>query len=78
MALNLKRAEVQNIRTQMIDNLITSNKLFELSNAPTFNIAAPDAEFKQLSQRSMAIQQKISIELDALNKTIFTIKTLFI
>ena len=52
----------------MIDNLITSNKLFELSNAPTFNIAAPDAEFKQLSQRSMAIQQKFSIELDALNK----------
>ncbi len=32
-----------------------------------FNMTVPNEEFKQLTQRSIAIQQKIAIELDALN-----------
>ena len=68
MGLTLKSAEVQNIRTQMIDSLMISQKLFELSTATGFNMTAPSDEFKQLAQRSMATQQKISAELDALNK----------
>ncbi len=67
MGLSLKSQEVQNIRTQMIDNLMTANKLFDLSMASDFNMTAPNEEFKQLTQRSMAIQQKIAMELDALN-----------
>lgn len=67
MGLNLKSAEVQNIRTQMIDNLLTSEKLYELSTAANFNLSAPTPEFTQLSQRSMAIQQKIGTELNELN-----------
>ena len=68
MGLMLKSAEVQDIRTQMIDSLMISQKLFELSTATGFNMTAPSDEFKQLAQRSMATQQKISAELDALNR----------
>lgn len=68
MGLTLKSSEVQNIRTQMIDSLMTSQKLFELSTATSFNMTTPSEEFKQLAQRSMVIQQKISAGLDALNK----------
>ena len=67
MGLNLKSQEVQNILTQMIDNLMTANKLFDLSMASDFNMTAPSEEFKQLTQRSMAIQQKIAMELNTLN-----------
>ena len=67
MAMNLKSAEVQNIRTQMIDNLLTSEKLYDISTASNFNMQAPTEEFIQLSQRSVAIQQKLGSELNALN-----------
>lgn len=67
MGLNLKSQEVQNIRTQMIDNLMTASKLFDLSMASDFNMTSPSEDFKQLTQRSMAIQQKIAMKLDALN-----------
>lgn len=67
MAMNLKSAEVQNIRTQMIDNLMTSEKLYDISTASNFNMQAPTEEFIQLSQRSVAIQQKLGSELNALN-----------
>ena len=68
MALNLKSSEVQSLRTQMIDNLITSQKMYTLSTAPDFNANAPSDEFKQLGKRSMALQQKVSAEMDALNQ----------
>ena len=67
MNLNLKSSEVQNIRTQMIDNLMTSNQLYALSTRPDFSLDAPSEEFMQLSKRSMAMQQKIGADLDALN-----------
>ncbi|MCS4298643.1 MULTISPECIES: hypothetical protein [Acinetobacter] len=68
MALNLKSSEVQSLRTQMIDNLITSQKMYTLSTAPDFDANAPSDEFEQLGKRSMALQQKISAEMDALNQ----------
>lgn len=68
MGLQLKSSEVQNIRTQMIDNLLTSQKLYEFSTAPNFDMKVPNEEFKQLSMRTIAIQQKVSTELDVLNK----------
>lgn len=66
--LNLKSAEVQGIRTQMIDSAFTAKKLFEMLNKPTFDMAKPDAEFQALTKRSMAIQQRIGLELNALNQ----------
>ena len=66
MELNLKSSEVQSIRTQMIDNLMTTQKLYELSSVPGFNMHAPTEEVQQLSQRSVAMQQKIATELSAL------------
>lgn len=68
MALHLKSAEVQAIRTDMIDNLMTANQLYIHSTAADFNPAAPSKEVQQLTQRSLAIQQKISTELNALNQ----------
>ncbi len=68
MGLQLKSSEIQNIRTQMIDNLLTSQKLYELSTVPNFDMKAPSKEFKQLSMRTIAIQQKVGAELDGLNK----------
>lgn len=68
MALHLKSAEVQKVRTDMIDNLMTANQLYTLSTAADFNPNAPSKEFEQLTQRSIAIQQKIGTELDALNQ----------
>lgn len=68
LALHLKSAEVQNIRTSMIDNLMTSSQLFELSKVPNFNLSAPSDEFKQLSKRSQALQNKIGSDLNALNQ----------
>lgn len=68
LGLNLKSAEVQNIRVQMIDNLMTSSRLFELSKAAGFNLSTPSDEFKQLAQRSQALQHKIGTELNTLNQ----------
>ncbi len=68
MRLQLKSSEVQTIRTQMMDNLLSSQKLYELSATPNFDLNTPTEEFKQLSMRTIAIQQKVSAELDALNK----------
>ena len=72
MGLNLKSSEVQSIRTQMIDNLMTTQKLYELSSVPSFNMHAPTEEVQQLSQRSMAIQQKIATELSTLTQKYMT------
>ncbi|MDQ8953980.1 hypothetical protein RFH42_13585 [Acinetobacter rudis] len=68
MSLHLNSAEVQKIRTQIIDNLMTASQLYTLSTAADFNPAAPSKEFQQLTQRSTAIQQKVSTELNALNQ----------
>lgn len=66
MALNLKSAEVQNIRTLMIDNLMTTGKMYDLALGQDFDIKKPSAEFVQLSQRSIQMQNKISTDLDQL------------
>ena len=42
--------------------------MYTLSTAPDFNANVPSDEFKQLGKRSMALQQKISAEMDALNQ----------
>lgn len=68
MALNLKSAEVQQLRTNMLDNLMTADQLYQLSTAADFNPQAPSEAFRQLTQRSAAIEQKIATELDALNQ----------
>ncbi len=66
--LNLKSSEVQSIRIQMIDSTATAKQLFDMFNQPSFDMKNPDAQFQALSKRSMAIQQRIGLELDALNQ----------
>jgi hypothetical protein len=68
MALNFKSREVQSIRTQMIDNLIMTQKMYALSTSANFDVNTPNDEFKQLAERSVALQQKISTEMEALNR----------
>lgn len=66
-ALHLKSSEVQNIRTLIIDNFMISEQLYTLSMQADFSLNAPSEEFKQLSKRSMDLQQKIGTELEGLN-----------
>lgn len=68
MTLNLKSAEVQQLRIDMLDNLMTANQLYQLSTATDFNPQAPSETVKQLALRSAAIEQKIATELDTLNQ----------
>ena len=68
LALNLKSAEVQNVRVQMLDNLSTATQLQDLSKQPGFSLSSPSEEFKQLSKRSMVQQQKIGDDLNQLKQ----------
>jgi hypothetical protein len=65
--LDLKSSEVEAIRTQMIDNLLLTQKMFELSNQQNFNIESPTAEFKSLSLQSQKLQYAIAKKLNQLN-----------
>lgn len=67
MQLDLKSAEVQAIRVQMIENLLLTQKMFELSNQENFNIERPTAEFKSLSLQSQKLQYTIGKKLNQLN-----------
>lgn len=67
MQLDLKSAEVQAIRVQMIENLLLTQKMFELSNQQNFNIERPTAEFKSLSLQSQKLQYTIGKKLNQLN-----------
>lgn len=67
MNLDLKSLEVETLRTQMIENLLLTQKMFELSNQQNFNIESPTAEFKSLSLQSQKLQYTIGKKLNQLN-----------
>ncbi|NNP72278.1 hypothetical protein A7P53_07335 [Acinetobacter defluvii] len=67
ITLHLKSSEVQNIRTLIIDNFMISEQFYTLSMQADFNMNTTNDEFKQLSKRSKALQQKIDTELEGLN-----------
>jgi hypothetical protein len=65
----LKANDIQAKTQQQIMALnLKSSEMYTLSTAPDFNANVPSDEFKQLGKRSMALQQKISAEMDALNQ----------
>ena len=67
MNLTLKSSEIHTIRTKIIDNLLITQKMFELSNESNFKIGSPTAEFKSLSLRSQKLQLEVGKELNRLN-----------
>ncbi|ALH95229.1 hypothetical protein [Acinetobacter equi] len=67
MNLNLKTSEVQAIRTKMIENLMLTEQMHDLSNQEDFDMKNPSAEFKNLALRSQILQKDIFVELDHLN-----------
>lgn len=67
MSLTLKSSEINEIRIKIIDNLIISQKMFELSNEPNFKIGSPTAEFKSLSLQSQKLQLEVGKKLNRLN-----------
>ena len=62
MGLQLKSSEVQNIRTQMIDNLLTSQKLYELSKMDGALMVSEN--LRKISYANIQLQPKATIHTD--------------
>lgn len=68
MGLTFKSREVQDIRTQIISNIMLAKKMYDAVKKPDFDLTKPADEFKQLSAQSFQMQQQIGMALDKLNQ----------
>ena len=68
MGLTFKSGEVQDIRTQIISNIMLTKRMYDAVKKPDFDLTKPGDEFKQLSAQSFQMQQQIGMALDKLNQ----------
>ena len=68
MGLTFKSGELQDIRTQIISNIMLTKKMYDAVKKPDFDLTKPGDEFKKLSAQSFQIQQQIGMALDKLNQ----------
>ncbi|WP_413482954.1 hypothetical protein [Morganella psychrotolerans] len=68
MGLTFKSGEVQDIRTQIISNIMLTKRMYDAVKKPDFDLTNPGDEFKQLSAQSFQMQKQIGMALDKLNQ----------
>ncbi|OBU11925.1 hypothetical protein [Morganella psychrotolerans] len=68
MRLTFKSGEVQDIRTQIISNIMLTKRMYDAVKKPDFDLTNSGDEFKQLSAQSFQMQQQIGMALDKLNQ----------